>query len=156
LRSIIYDLRPAILDDLGLLPAIRWYAQTNLEEAGIQVKLDFPDELPTLLQPLTTTLFRVAQEGVNNIIRHSGAKNVSISIGAHENDVYLRIQDDGHGFNPAQIGTNAIEMQHWGLIGIQERIELVGGKMSVTSDPEHGTTLQVTAPLMRSEALIHG
>lgn len=156
LRSIIYDLRPAILDDLGLLPAIRWYAQTNLEEAGIQVKLDFPDELPSLPQPLTTTLFRVAQEGVNNIIRHSQAKSVSISLGAKENEVYLRIQDDGHGFNPAQIGNKAIDMHHWGLIGIQERIELVGGKMSITSDPEHGTTLQVNAPLMRSEILFNG
>jgi two-component system sensor histidine kinase UhpB len=153
LRSIIYDLRPAILDDLGLLPAIRWYAQTNLEEAGIQVKLDFPVELPSLPHPLMTTLFRVTQEGVNNIIRHSQARNVSISLGAKENEVYLRIQDDGHGFDPAQMSSTAMELQHWGLVGIQERIELIGGRMSIISDPGHGTTLQVNAPLKKVEVL---
>jgi signal transduction histidine kinase len=122
-----------------------------LEEAGIQVELDFPGELPSLSQPLTTTLFRVAQEGVNNIIHHSQAKNVFISMGAQENEVYLRIQDDGHGFNPAQISNESMDMQHWGLIGIQERIELVGGRMSIFSSPERGTTLQVNAPLMKPE-----
>jgi two-component system sensor histidine kinase UhpB len=156
LRSIIYDLRPAILDDLGLLPAIRWYARTNLEEAGIQVELEFPDELPALPQSLTTTLFRIAQEGVNNIIRHSRAKNACISMGAQKNEVYLRIKDDGHGFDPTIMSNEAINMQHWGLVGIQERIELVGGRMSISSDPEHGTTLMVHAPLMRSEVQIDG
>ena len=154
LRSIIYDLRPAILDDLGLLPAIRWYARANLEEAGIRVELDFPDELPSLPQPLTTTLFRVTQEGVNNIVRHSQAKKVRISLGAQENEVYLRIQDDGQGFNPTQIGNESIDTHHWGLIGIQERIELVGGSMSIISEPEQGTTLMVIAPLMRSKVII--
>lgn len=156
LRSIIYDLRPAILDDLGLLPAIRWYARTNLEGAGIQVELIFPDELPFLSQPLTTTLFRISQEGVNNIIRHSHAKNACISLGVQENEVYLQIKDDGHGFEPNVLRNEAIEMQHWGLIGIQERVELVGGKMSISSDPAHGTILLVKVPLLRSEVLIDG
>jgi two-component system, NarL family, sensor histidine kinase UhpB len=156
LRSIIYDLRPAILDDLGLLPAIRWYARTNLEAAGVQVDLEFPDELPPLPQPLTTTLFRISQEGVTNIIRHSQAKNACISLGIQENEVYLRIKDDGCGFEPARINNEAMDMQHWGLIGIQERIELVGGRLSIRSDPAHGTTLMVDVPLMRSEALQDG
>jgi two-component system sensor histidine kinase UhpB len=150
LRSIIYDLRPAILDDLGLLSAIRWFARTNLEEAGIQVDLDFPDELPSLPQPLTTTLFRITQESVNNIIRHSQAKKACISLGFAENEVYLKISDDGHGFDPTQISTEAIHMQHWGLIGIQERIELVRGRMSIHSDPQQGTTLIIILPLQES------
>jgi two-component system sensor histidine kinase UhpB len=152
LRGIIYDLRPAILDDLGLLPAIRWYARTNLEQVGINVEFDYPADIPFLPQPLTTTLFRVAQEGVNNIIRHSQAKNASISLGMQDNEVYLRLHDDGHGFNPAQLGSGSVNMQHWGLVGIQERIELVGGKMCVLSNPEQGTTLQVYIPLLRLEA----
>ncbi len=153
LRTIIYDLRPAILDDLGLLPAIRWYARTNLEAAGISVNLDFPDQLPDLSQPLTTTLFRVAQEGINNIIRHSQAKNTTITMGLRGNEVYLRLQDDGLGFDTQRINHVALDMQHWGLIGVQERIELVNGRMSITSDPEHGTTLMVTAPIMKTEIL---
>jgi two-component system sensor histidine kinase UhpB len=156
LRSIIYDLRPAILDDLGLLPAIRWYARTNLEQVGIQVELEFPDELPSLPQPLTTTLFRITQEGVNNIIRHSQAKKACISLGVRENEVYLRIEDDGLGFDPKKINDDAIGTQHWGLLGIQERTELVGGKMSITSDPEHGTSLQVNIPMLSSTALSYG
>ena len=156
LRSIIYDLRPAILDDLGLLPAIRWYARTNLEEAGIQAELNFPDELPSLPPRLTTTLFRIAQEGVNNIIRHSQARNAVITLGVGENEVYLQIKDDGHGFDPAQDYKEAIRMQQWGLVGIQERIDLVGGKMSITSDPENGTALQVNVPLLKSDDLANG
>lgn len=156
LRAIIYDLRPAILDDLGLLPAIRWYARTNLEAAGIQVTLEFPDELPSLSQPLTTTLFRITQEGVNNVIRHSQAKSVNISLGIQANDVYLRINDDGRGFDPAQISDQAFDMQHWGLVGMQERIELVGGKLSISSDPAHGTKLMVIAPLEKAKAEVDG
>jgi two-component system, NarL family, sensor histidine kinase UhpB len=156
LRSIIYDLRPAILDDLGLMPAIRWYARTNLEGAGIQVALEFPDELPDLSQPLATTLFRITQEGVNNIVRHSHAKKACISMGEQENEVYLRIKDDGHGFDPRQTSDEAIRMQHWGLIGIQERLELIGGRMSIHSDPDHGTTLWVNIPLVKSENTAYG
>ena len=151
LRSIIYDLRPAILDDLGLLPAIRWYARTNLEAAGIKVELEFPGELPPLSQPLTTTLFRIAQEGVNNIIRHAHAASASISMAVDGNEINLRLEDDGRGFDPGQLDHQAMDRQHWGLIGIQERIELVGGRMSITSDPEHGTALLVTAPLLRTQ-----
>ena len=151
LRTIIYNLRPAILDDLGLLPAIRWFARTNLEEAGIQVELEFLDDLPSLPQALATTLFRITQEGVNNIIRHSQARKAIISLGLAENEVYLKITDDGHGFDPAQLSTEAIHMQHWGLIGIQERVELARGKMSIHSDPQHGTVLMINLPLQGSE-----
>jgi two-component system, NarL family, sensor histidine kinase UhpB len=156
LRSIIYDLRPAILDDLGLVAAIRWYARTNLEEAGINVVLDLPDDLPSIPPALSTTLFRVAQEGVNNIVRHSQAKQTTIRMGMRGNEVYLNLHDDGHGFAPLENGHAAMDLQHWGLVGIQERIELVGGRMSITTDPEHGTTLRVNAPLIKSELGIDG
>ena len=151
LRIMIYDLRPAILDDLGLIPAIRWYAQTNLENAEIQVELVFPDQFPSLSQSLTTTLFRIAQEGVNNIVRHSQAKFVVITLGADENEVYLHIQDDGQGFTTIPSGVNSSDKDHWGLVGIQERIELVGGKMSIKTAPGQGTILSVYAPLQRTE-----
>ncbi len=156
LREIIYDLRPAILDDLGLLPAIRWYARTHLEQAGIRVELSFPDDLPELPQTLSTTLFRVAQEGVNNIIRHSKANSASLSLGVLENEVYLKIMDDGHGFDATQGSKDSPYGDHWGLVGIQERIELVGGRFSIQSDPTQGTMLQVNAPLLISTAGMHG
>ncbi len=151
LRNIIYDLRPAILDDLGLLPAIRWYAQTNLESAGIQVKLDFPADFPLLPPTITTTLFRILQEGVNNVIRHSQAKNVSIALGIQSNHIFLQITDDGRGFDMVSSSGQSLERQHWGLVGMQERIELVGGTLSIRSDPHHGTTLLANAPLLREK-----
>jgi two-component system sensor histidine kinase UhpB len=155
LRSIIYDLRPAILDDLGLLPAIRWYAQTNLEQSGIQVELNFPSESPDLPQPLTTTLFRITQEAVNNIIRHSQAKKASITLSFQDGLITLQVRDDGFGFNPAQMSQEAVHLQHWGLVGIQERLELVGGKLAISSDPSQGTTLTVTVPLPQVEVTKH-
>jgi two-component system sensor histidine kinase UhpB len=155
LRSIIYDLRPAILDDLGLLPAIRWYAQTNLEKSGIQVELNFPAESPDLPQPLTTTLFRITQEAVNNIIRHSQAKKASITLGFQDSLITLQVRDDGFGFNPVQMSQEAVHLQHWGLVGIQERLELVGGKLAISSDPSQGTTLTVTVPLPQVEVTSH-
>jgi two-component system sensor histidine kinase UhpB len=156
LRSIIYDLRPAILDDLGLIPAIRWYSRTNLEEAGIQVELEFPDELLSLPQSLTTTLFRITQEGVNNIIRHSQAKKAYLSLSLQDGEVQLNLKDDGHGFDPDQIDQQALHEQHWGLIGIQERVELVRGRMSISSDPHHGTSLLVCLPLIKTEGEQNG
>jgi two-component system sensor histidine kinase UhpB len=155
LRSMIYDLRPAILDDLGLLPAIRWYARTNLEQAGIQVELNFPEEPPDLPQPLTTTLFRITQEAVSNIIRHSQAKKASITLSFQDGTLTLQVRDDGLGFDPAQMSHEALHQQHWGLVGIQERIELVGGKLAISSDPSQGTALTVTAPLLQTEGANH-
>jgi two-component system sensor histidine kinase UhpB len=156
LRSIIYDLRPAILDDLGLLPAIRWYARTNLEQAGIQVELNFPEELPDLPQPLATTLFRITQESVNNIIHHSQAKKATITMSIREGILSLRVKDDGLGFDPLQMTQEAIHLQHWGLVGIQERIELVGGKLALSSDPTHGTIITITVPLLMAGAPADG
>ena len=155
LRSMIYELRPAILDDLGLLPAVRWFTRTNLEQAGIQVELNFPDEFPDLSQPLTTTLFRITQEAVNNIIRHSRAKKANITLNLHDSMINLQVMDDGLGFDAAQMSKEAVNLQHWGLVGIQERIELIGGKLSITSDPSHGTTLTITVPIVQAVGTIH-
>ena len=155
LRSMIYDLRPAILDDLGLLPAIRWYARTNLEQAGIQVELNFPAEAPDLPQALTTTLFRITQEALNNIIRHSQAKKASISLGFQDGIVTLQVEDNGLGFDPAQMSREAIQLQHWGLVGIRERIELVRGHLAIGSDSSSGTTLTVTVPYRQTEVNAH-
>jgi two-component system sensor histidine kinase UhpB len=155
LRSMIYDLRPAILDDLGLLPAIRWYARTNLEQSGIQVELSFPAESPDLPQPLTTTLFRITQEAVNNIIRHSQAKKASITLTLQDGLITLQVRDDGLGFDSALMGQEAVHLQHWGLVGIQERLELVGGKLAISSDPSQGTTLTATVPLPHAGSTRH-
>jgi two-component system sensor histidine kinase UhpB len=151
LRKIIHDLRPAILDDLGLAPAIRWYARSNLEAAGIQAEVHVPEEPLALSPELNTTLFRIAQEAINNVVRHSGAARAEISLGLHEGEVWLCIEDDGRGFNAAGDQGEAIRLQHWGLVGIQERVELVGGCFNLASEPGRGSLLQVTVPLSHTK-----
>lgn len=156
LRKIISGLRPSILDDLGLIPAIRWYARTNLEHAGINVLIDAPDEEIDLPGVLKTTLFRITQEAVSNIIRHSQACNAAISLTNNEKQVYLVIEDDGQGFNMQRALREATEEHHWGLIGIQERVDLVGGEFRVTPGPGGGTRLEVSAPLVLRRELVDG
>ncbi len=147
LRKTIYGLRPTVLDDLGLVPAIRWYARSNLEEAGIRVNVSAPEDFPMLSPELTITLFRIAQEAINNIIKHSNAQSATILLTQKENKLCLFIEDDGHGFNVVQASEEAFTLQHWGLVGIRERAELMGGDVSISSQYDKGTHLEVRMPL---------
>jgi len=147
LRRILSGLRPAILDDLGLVPAIRWFARTNLEGVGIHVVVK-ATSVPLELSPaIKTTLFRIVQEAVNNIVRHAGARSVTLVLQLNEGVVQLRVEDDGRGFDPSNASRDAVELQRLGLLGIRERAELLGGEFRVESAPEKGTRLQVSIPL---------
>jgi signal transduction histidine kinase len=147
LRHILSGLRPAILDDLGLVPAIRWFARANLEQAGTRVIIKAPS-VPLELSPaVTTTLFRIVQEAVSNIVRHADAGSVTIVLGVSDGLVHLRIQDDGRGFDPGHASRDAVELQRLGLLGIRERAELLGGQFQIESGPEKGTILQVVIPV---------
>lgn len=147
LRNIIYGLRPTILDDLGLIPAIRWYARSHFEEAGIRLEFCVPDNGLSLAPELNSTLFRIAQEGINNVLRHSQAKSVRITINEDDNGINLQIEDDGRGFDLIQTSEQALRLQRLGLLGIQERADLVGGKVEVDSLPGQGTSLKVSLPI---------
>jgi two-component system sensor histidine kinase UhpB len=130
LRKIVYGLRPTILDDLGLVPAIRWYARTNLEESGILAEYWLKGDRTACTGQIT--LFRIAQEAINNIVRHSQAKSARIVLERNEREIRLEIEDDGQGFDVA-IAEQALQSQRLGLLGIQERAELVGGKVKLDS-----------------------
>ena len=147
LRRILSGLRPAILDDLGLVPAIRWFARTNLEQLGIRVVIKAPSVPLDLSPAVTTTLFRIVQEAISNIVRHAGAGSVTIVLKLSNGLVHLRIQDDGCGFNPDNASRDAVELQRLGLLGIRERAELLGGQVQIESAPEKGTSLQVSIPM---------
>jgi len=147
LRKIVYGLRPTMLDDLGLIPAIRWYSRSVLESNGVQVRMCLPEESIELPSHIATTLFRIAQEGINNIMRHAGAKTTNIRMAIDPFGVHLQVQDDGHGFDPQQTAEKAVSLQQLGLLGMRERAELVGGKVTVESVPGEGTRLQVYVPL---------
>lgn len=147
LRRILSGLRPAILDDLGLASAIRWYARTHLEQAGIITEVKTPPTLPDLLPELATTLFRISQEAVNNIERHAGARSAQIVLTVGEGQMRLLVEDDGKGFDPQRASWDAVELQRLGLLGMRERAELLGGQVRIDSAPGKGTRLEVTIPL---------
>ena len=146
LRRILSGLRPAILDDLGLIPAIRWYARTNLEKVGINMVVKAPSTPLELSPAVTTTLFRIVQEAVNNIVRHADAGSVTIVLQLNEANVQLRVEDDGHGFDLQNASRDAVELQKLGLLGMRERAELLGGRVQIESSPEKGTRVEVSIP----------
>jgi two-component system sensor histidine kinase UhpB len=146
LREIVYGLRPSILDDLGLVPAIRWYARTNLEKAGILVEVNANGSVEPLPPQLNSTLFRITQEAVNNIIRHSQAHNVNIYLTRDGEEILLEVKDDGQGFDLGSVKEAALQSQHLGILGMQERAELVGGKSELFSTPGDGTQILIRVP----------
>jgi two-component system sensor histidine kinase UhpB len=147
LRKLVYGLRPTMLDDLGLVPAIRWYARSSLEDARVQVSLDEGEAIGRLDPRLETALFRIAQEAVNNILRHAHASQVRIALCLDEGDVCLRVEDDGIGFDVGRIAAQAVPERRLGLLGMKERVDLVGGRMVVDSSPGRGTRIEVRVPL---------
>jgi two-component system sensor histidine kinase UhpB len=146
LRKIVYGLRPAILDDLGLIPAIRWYARTNLEDAGILVEIHANGDVEPLPSDLKSTLYRITQEAINNILKHSQAKNVEVVLERQKECIQLEVVDDGRGFELSAIREEALQLQHLGLLGIEERAELAGGQAVIKSTPRGGTQILVTVP----------
>jgi two-component system sensor histidine kinase UhpB len=147
LRKIIFDLRPTILDDLGLVPAIRWYARTYLEPEGVQVRLFLPEEELELPVECSTTLFRICQEAMGNILRHASARVVMVTLCLDETEVCLQVIDNGQGFDMKELSEQGPYPQKLGLLGIKERAELVGGRVIIETAPQRGVRLQVCLPV---------
>ncbi|MBI2871948.1 MAG: HAMP domain-containing protein [Chloroflexi bacterium] len=145
LRRLTIALRPAALDDLGLVPAIRRYAELYLGDAGIQFDVQ-EERLDTrLARPLETVIYRVVQEAINNISRHSDATQATIRLRATEDAVAVTVEDNGKGFDPTLVSSE----QGMGLQGMQERASLTGGKLTVDSQPGNGTRVHLEIPLSR-------
>jgi signal transduction histidine kinase len=147
LRRLMHDLRPAVLDDLGLVPAIRWYADRHLAARGIAVRFEcgaLPDRLPVEVE---TAFFRAAQEAITNIARHASAEMVLIQIAAEGGTLRLEVEDDGRGFDPADVVPRPGDMRGLGLTGMRERVELFGGRVRIDSAPGRGTDVVIDLPL---------
>ncbi len=146
------DLRPAMLDDLGLVTTIQWYLDRCTERTGIPMTLTTQGLAHRLATELEITFFRIVQEGITNIIKHAEAHSVSLSLIQCEEQVELVIRDDGNGFDPDDI---TIRSGHrgMGLVGIRERTLLLHGKYTIDSTPGQGTRLFVTLPMELS--LLH-
>ncbi len=147
IRRLIYDLRPAVLDELGLVAALHEYVDRYQQEQGLTVALAAPEGKDRLPAPLETTLFRVIQEALTNAARHAKAQHVEVALGWDPAQVTLRIADDGQGFDQREAAAQARNGQHLGLWSMRERVEQLGGRLTIDSQPGSGTTIQATVPL---------
>jgi signal transduction histidine kinase len=140
IRRLIYDLRPTVLDELGLLPALRQYAARYQEEQGLDVLLALSEGDERLPAPLETALFRIFQEALNNVAKHAQARRVAVELTRDREGVTLCVVDDGRGFDPLAPRSGT----HLGLWSIRERVEQLGGRFEVESALGQGTKLTIT------------
>lgn len=144
-RNMALLLRPSMLDDLGLVPALEWQARDVSRRTGLIVNIaasDLPEDLP---DEHKTCIFRIVQEALHNATRHAEAQTVRISVAQVNDEIRLAVQDDGKGFKRER-------QRGLGLIGMEERVENLGGTLHVESEVGHGTLLQATLPLKQQPA----
>jgi PAS domain S-box-containing protein len=142
-RRLMQDLRPSLLDDQGLIPAIRSYARTQLERTGVKFQIDLQGVKRKLPAPTETALFRIFQEAITNIAKHAEATNGRIELRFKDSSVEAQITDDGHGFDPA---TSRGTWQTFGLLGMEERVAILGGTLRIDSQAGRGTKIHLTVP----------
>ncbi len=140
LRRLSMDLRPTILDDLGLVPALRWLVSRNMETSNIGIELDVEDVCDVLPREMHIELFRIVQEGLTNVVRHSHGSTAGVTLRRQDGHLHLTITDNGEGFDP-QVEPGL------GLVGMRERAELLGGRFYVGRQDSGGTRLRVDIPL---------
>ncbi len=148
LHRVIFDLRPSVLDDLGLFPAIRWFADRNLVPRGVSVRYDFEDLDALRLSPeRETAVFRAVQEALTNVLRHSRASTVVVEAEIAARRLRIRVEDDGEGFDPGSFATPSESGRGLGLLGMRERLELLGGRAAIESEPGEGTAVVLEVPV---------
>lgn len=151
LHRVAVELRPAALDDLGLVKAIRALTETWSTQYGIDVDLEAGQYEPAgISSEIETTLYRIIQEGLNNVAKHSGAKRVAVVLHRTAEHVDAVIEDNGRGFDSRVALASGNGKGRLGLLGIQERLGLVGGSLKIESAPECGATLIVRIPNSKS------
>jgi signal transduction histidine kinase len=150
-HNLIYDLRPSILDDLGLVAGLEWYAENRLQPLGLGVRVEVSGRERRLPSEVETTLFRIGQEAISNVARHAEASNVLLTIHFNESTVSLEVEDDGKGFVPVPDSSTA--PAGWGLLGMRERSALLKGELEIASAPGRGTCVVVRVPVDERVAL---
>jgi signal transduction histidine kinase len=141
-RNLSRLLRPPVLDDLGLAPALRWLARSVQEATGLAVVVEIED-LPEVDDELQTLLFRVAQEGLNNAVKHANANSVLLRLVERDRHLQLQVIDDGRGVDAAGV----VGAGGSGLGSMRERLRLYGGQLELRTTPGSGTRLRATVPL---------
>jgi signal transduction histidine kinase len=147
---LVRDLRPAQLDDLGLVAALRYLAGEIAQQAGLQVELRFEGQAQRLDPLVETVIFRVAQEALSNVARHAGVTRARLILAFTPLEVVLQVSDTGSGFDPQA----ELRPPHgWGLAGMRERAESIGGQLLIQSTPGQGACIEVRVPRLTTLAL---
>jgi signal transduction histidine kinase len=143
IRTMSHLLHPPLLEELGLASAIRFYVEGFAARSGIQVLVEMPEELGRLGNDIEIVLFRVLQESLTNIHRHSGSKTATIHVGADSRQAWIEIQDEGKGKDD---GNSASFRPGIGIMGMRERVKYLGGVLEITSN-HNGTRVKAVIPL---------
>ena len=151
LRQFVADLRPSLLDDLGLVAALREMAKQTEQRTGMRVEFNLSGQRRRLPSQIETVVYRIAQEALNNSVRHSRAREASVDLHFGSDSITLCVLDNGVGFAPASVLKTGGPIRAWGLLGMQERIDLVGGKFEIESAPGHGARLLAEIPVENAE-----
>lgn len=146
-RDLSLDLHPSLLDEAGLAETLRWYVDRQVRGPGLDVELVVCPTLASLPGDLRSACFRIAQSALSNVVRHAKATTVRVQVDARDGTLALVIRDDGVGFDPAMTLPRATSGWSLGILGMQERAELLGGTIAFESSPGKGTTVRTTFPL---------
>ncbi|MCU0578400.1 MAG: sensor histidine kinase, partial [Desulfobacterota bacterium] len=153
IRSICMDLRPSILDDLGIRATLSWFCREFQKTySHIHIEPEISAEEERIPGHLKIIIFRITQEALNNIAKHSAAGSVRLALARDDQQLWLEIKDDGRGFAVEQIGIGAPEGRGLGLGSMRERAELSGGAFQITSVMGEGTLIRATWPLIDADA----
>ena len=142
-RRISADLRPLMLDDLGLLAALEWLAEETSRRHGFQVDLAVDEVSGSLAEPLASQVYRIVQESLTNAGRHAAARNVRVALRAIGPEVHLEVEDDGRGLAPDDLRKKG----SFGLVGIRERVYILAGSVEIRGDAGQGTVIHVRLPI---------
>lgn len=145
IRFVMADLRPPVLDDYGLAAALRWYCDQISRRAEIQIVVECDNNVPRLDTRLESTLFRIAQEALNNVVKHSHATLVQVNVQTTPDRLFLRVEDNGIGFDMLQMEMPESK-RGWGLLSMRERAESIGGRCMIETSLQGGTSVIVEVP----------
>jgi len=146
ISELALDLRPSLLDDLGLIPTINWYVERYAKRAEVEIKLEVNDQEKRLSSEIETALYRIIQEALTNVARHARAKKVKLRLDQQPETVTLTIEDDGRGFDLDELQNTGSSPQGLGLTGMKDRLSLLGGRLDIQSKPGEGTRIEIEIP----------
>jgi signal transduction histidine kinase len=146
-RTLLFDLRPVILETQGVVPALESYAQRLRDAEGLNVMLNTEGEVDRLSHHAEVAIFSVVQEAINNAKKHAHATSIDIDVVSREGDLVVVIRDDGVGFEVEDVAHGYDERGSLGMLNMKERAEIVQGSLSISSEPGGGTTITMQLPI---------